>query len=57
MESELKMKYNAKFGCYILTRNEQVINLFNDDIDKLVDFVIKTEETQQKREENEQRAN
>lgn len=57
MESELQMEYNAKIGCYILTRNEQVINLFNDDIDKLVDFVIKTEEAQQKGEENEQRAN
>ena len=51
------MEYNAKIGCYILTRNDQVINLFNGDIDKIIDFVIKTEGTQQKGEENEQRAN
>ena len=52
----MELRYDTFFKAYVITHNDNVIILSNDDIDKLLDFVIKTEETQQKGEENEQRA-
>ena len=52
----MEMRYDTFFKAYVITQGANVIKLNNDDIDKLVDFVIKTEENQQ-RTENEQRAN
>lgn len=58
MDSEIKLEYDAKKRCYILTQGKNVINLDNNNIDKLVDFVIANEELQNmmEKKENEQRA-
>lgn len=52
----MEMRYDQKLKWYVLTEGKNEVRLTNEDIDKLVDFVIKTEENQQ-RTENEQRAN